>query len=695
MKDLDLFFEYEKNDSIYEFKINYNNFKKLKKISIEDLLYLQKLYKNFQKELILEIKTLDDNSQIEQLAEQISKINLIYNYLQRELNRKKISMKKKNKHENEKKVVLNKNYDIVEQKDNIVKEELVDLFDNNLLENVSLENILINLAKYLKNEEINEELVDISKEIVELLNEKLIEDDLMYDQIYLVCDAIKYRISNEPKENKEQREKLKQIKKLFDSVIKEYNDKTNLIKHDYLFDIVDFFLSNEKYYLYLQKLLQEIPRTVNIQYLNDAKEKEHIIFHILNKFIYNYYEMLTNKNSNYINKDYLKSVYLLFTQNYLIKLTEQDKKRIDQKLSLFMKEVNKKLTSSKRQNAVKEDLKIMHSDKFMMYRKLFVQKDVDIFKLERQMNSLSYNFNRSLKDTKRKDLTDEEIILLENGFHAYSLENLNEKTLLKIHVIDLYNIIVDYTTLDNEIFNQTLKGEKIDPFIINIIEMQEMKLLPTITYEIPIDQNGNYKKEDFKFYTSKIKIKNLSNKINDNNLINLLRLCNKELNNITLNDIDKYFENILNDCVVNYFESNNLPFIYSGKKKKDQFEFVEIMNKIGYLLTRIDKDEFNKIYNIINSDIDRFHYSTKPFDGEYNLSIMNPVDYIGMLNQRLLYELVMYNKNNLNEYNRVIKDYQNKYEEIVSIFNYYQDYIDVDILKENAGKIKKIRKMLF
>lgn len=572
---------------------------------------------------------------------------------------------------------------------------MIDLFDSDLLENFSLESILINLAKYLKNEEINEELVDISKEIGEVLNEKLLEDDLMYDQIYLVCDAVKYRIAKEPKENKEQRNKLKQIKKLFDSVIKEYNDKTNLIKHDYLFDIVDFFLSNEKYYLYLQKLLQEIPRTVNIQYLNDAKEKEHIIFHILNKFIYNYYEMLTNKNSNYINKDYLKSVYLLFTQNYLIKLTEQDKKRIDQKLSLFMKEVNNKLTSSKRQNDVKEDIRIMYSDKFMMYRKLFVQKDVDIFKLERQMNSLSYNFNRSIKDTKRKDLTNEEIILLENGFHAYSLENLNEKTLLKIHVIDLYNIIVDYTTLDNEIFNQTLKQEKIDPFIINIIEMQEMKLLPTITYEIPIDQNGNYKKEDFKFYTSKIKIKNLSNKINDNNLINLLRLCNKELNNITLNDIDKYFENILNDCVVNYFESNNLPFIYSGKKKKDQFEFVEIMNKIGYLLTRIDKDEFNKIYNIINSDIDRFHYSTKPFDGEYNLSIMNPVDYIGMLNQRLLYELVIYNKNNLNEYNRVIKDYQNKYEEIVSIFNYYQDYIDVDILKENAGKIKKIRKMLF
>lgn len=120
MKDLDLFFEYEKNDSIYEFKINYNNFKKLKKISIEDLLYLQKLYKNFQKELILEIKTLDDNSQIEQLAEQISKINLIYDYLQKELNKKKIPKKKKNN--NKKKVVLNKNYDIVEQKDNIVKE---------------------------------------------------------------------------------------------------------------------------------------------------------------------------------------------------------------------------------------------------------------------------------------------------------------------------------------------------------------------------------------------------------------------------------------------------------------------------------------------------------------------------------------------------------------------------------------------
>lgn len=689
MKDLDLFFEYEKNDNIYEFKINYSNFKKNKKILIEDLLYLQKLYKNFKKELILEIKKLDDNSQIEQIVEQISKINLIYDYLQKELNKKKISKKKKNN--NEKKVVLNKNFNLCDQRNNIVHEELIDLFDSDLLENFSLESILINLAKYLKKGEINDNLVAISKEISEVL----IEENLIDDQIYLVCDAIKYRLSNEPKENKEQRNKLKQIKKTFNLIIKEYNNKDDLVKHDYLFDIVDFFLSDEKYYLYLQKLLQEIPRTVNIEYLNDSKEKEHIIFHILNKFIYNYDKMLTNKNSNYINKDYLKSVYLLFTQNYLIKLTEQDKKRIDQKLLLFVKEVNNKLTSSKRQNAVKEDIRIMYSDKFMMYRKLFVQKDVDIFKLESQMNSLSYNFDRSLKDMRRKDLTNEEIILLENGFHAYSLENLNEKTLLKIHVIDLYNIIVDYTSLDKEIFNQTLKGEKIDSFIINIIEMQEMKLLPTITYEIPIDQNGNYVKEDIKFYTSKIKIKNISNKINDNNLLNLLKLYNKELNNITLNDIDKYFENILNDCVINYFESNNLPFIYSGKKKKDQFEFTEIMNKISYLLTRIEKDEFNKIYNIINSDIDRFHYSTKPFDGEYNLSIMNPIDYIGILNQRLLYELVMYNKNNLDEYNRVIKDYQKKYDEIVSIFNYYQDYVDVDVLKENSGKIKKIRKILF
>ena len=41
MEDLDLFFEYEKNDSICEFRINYNRFKKIRKMSIEDLLYLQ------------------------------------------------------------------------------------------------------------------------------------------------------------------------------------------------------------------------------------------------------------------------------------------------------------------------------------------------------------------------------------------------------------------------------------------------------------------------------------------------------------------------------------------------------------------------------------------------------------------------------------------------------------------------------
>ena len=221
-------------------------------------------------------------------------------------------------------------------------------------------------------------------------------------------------------------------------------------------------------------------------------------------------------------------------------------------------------------------------------------------------------------------------------------------------------------------------------------------MVQTITYEIPIDKNGDYIKEDIKFYPSKIKIKKLSNKTNDDNLIKLLKIYNGELNeNITLSDIDKYFENILNDCIISYFETNNLPFIYSGKKQKDQMEFVQIMNQIGHILTKLEKDEFNKIYNIVNSDIDRFHYTIMPFDGEYQLSIINPTDYIGIINQRLLYEVVMYNKNNPDEYVRVIKDYQKKYDELVAVLNYYRDYVDSDVLKADAGKIKKIRKILF
>lgn len=697
MEDLDLFFEYEKNDSICEFRINYNRFKKIRKISIEDLLYLQRLYKSFQKELILEINKLEDHFQIEQLAEQISKINQIYDYLQKELNKKKSVKKQKKNGDSEKNINFKDNKKVL-IKENITskKQEMINLFEENLLINYSLEDILFSLADYLKSEEINDQLLNITKEITRVLEQKLNKGEEIVDGIYLAKDAVKYRMSHESKDNIEQRDKLKQIRNLLDFIIKSYKEEKDEIKHDYLFDIVDFFLSDEKYYLYIQKLLEEIPRTVNIRYLNESKEQEHIVFYILDKFIDNYDKMITDKNSDYINKDYLKSVYLLFTQNYSISLNEQEKKKIDQKLYLFMRKVNNKLTSSKRQNAVKEDLKIMYSDKFFMHRKLFVQKDVDIFKLEWQMNSLLYNFNRSLNEQKRKDLTKEELIIFNNGFHAYSLEQLDEKTLLKIHVIDLYNIIIDYTELDKEIFNQTLKNEKIDPFITDIIEMKEMKLVPTITYEIPIDKNGDYIKEDIKFYPSKIKIKKLSNKTNDDNLIKLLKIYNGELNeNITLSDIDKYFENILNDCIISYFETNNLPFIYSGKKQKDQMEFVQIMNQIGHILTKLEKDEFNKIYNIVNSDIDRFHYTIMPFDGEYQLSIINPTDYIGIINQRLLYEVVMYNKNNPDEYVRVIKDYQKKYDELVAVLNYYRDYVDSDVLKADAGKIKKIRKILF
>jgi hypothetical protein len=165
--------------------------------------------------------------------------------------------------------------------------------------------------------------------------------------------------------------------------------------------------------------------------------------------------------------------------------------------------------------------------------------------------------------------------------------------------------------------------------------------------------------------------------------------------NFSVIDIDEHFEKILNECVSSYFERYKLPFIYHGKKEKSQEEYIEIMNQIGHILSRLDKQEFTKIYDIVNNDVDVEHYTMEPFRGTYDLSIMEPLDYVGIMIQRLLHELIIDNKNNELEYERVVKQYQKDFEDIIAIFNYYQDYVDSDVLKANVGKLVKTKKIIF
>ena len=207
--------------------------------------------------------------------------------------------------------------------------------------------------------------------------------------------------------------------------------------------------------------------------------------------------------------------------------------------------------------------------------------------------------------------------------------------------------------------------------------MEEGNIYPVITYEIG---------EELKFYKSKIKIKNK----NELNLKPYLDMTNEEDVELATLKLEK----LLNHSVINYFNEHKLPFVYSGRIKND-LEKEKILNDLTHILSKIDKEDFYKIYNALYNYQDKFHYEMIPFNGKYKLNIMNFNNYIGITIQRIIHEVILETRNNEVEKNRVIKKYEEELKTLVAIMNYYSDYVDKEVLKANKGKMIKKQKMFF
>lgn len=714
LEELDLFFDIEKYDTLEEFRLNFQNFIKTIDLRIEVSLYLLKKLKLEQKDLILSIKELEDDNHILQVANQIKKVNIICDYLGKYLNELKLERKKTKK-------CSKTNVSKVQKKENISKQ----LAKKYQWDETSTKSYLYKNLYKLGNDIRNSETIDkeILMEAKELANECVynkVTDDQVIDGIYYVWDSIKYRLRNEPKENEKIRKPIKDIRIIFDFVIKNYKEETDKTKHDYLFNVIEYFMNYEDGYLYLKKLVEQMPKIVNVRYIkteHGKKINEHIVIYIVREFIRNYKELINDKNSFYINKDYLKDIYFLFTECYSLYLTKEEKRQIDTLLKEFMDYANKTLTSSKRKNAVKEDLKKMYTDKFYMNRKKDFSEPINETRLESQINSVSVHSNKLIPQKNRIDLTNEETVKLINYYNAYSIIETETDIILKIHVIDFYQFVPKYTTLDDYIYNITINAEQIDHVIQNNMHMDMTREYPAITYEIKFNKNGSYKNNrglvnSFNLYLSKIKIDKIYNNTafiynkDDETLKQYLDLYRVSLiknhgdytKPYDLIDVESYFENILNQGIMELFKKKKLPFIYSGSEKTTDEEFVTIMNNLSPILSRLDMDDFNTIHQVINTDIDEFHYSTEElkYHPTYQFNIINPLNYIGLSIQRIIHELIIKRDNYSNfEYNKEIDKITKEFEELVAILNYNIGYIDKEVLRANRGRLVKVKRIIF
>ena len=301
-----------------------------------DLVVLKRITEDISEKIYLKAK-------IKKLKQKITIINYKFSLI----NSKKEQIVKKdilnNTQKRIKEDILNEedvsSYDIKDQV--IVLDHLIfENFDEETYDIIQkyAHEISINLANYLSNEE-------------------------GFKEFYTLLNDLKNRVTRSIKDSKE-RNVLKSMFNDFKDAYKVYKNKLEEenkkgIEVTSYFEIINYFLTSEDNYNYIKKIVEKDEQAVNTRYNN-----KHIVFYILECYIENFKRMVIDKNSDYLNLDYIEQVYYLFTKNHLLKLSREERELIDLKIKEFEEYIDKTLIKQKRKNYAKSICKKMKSSKF-------------------------------------------------------------------------------------------------------------------------------------------------------------------------------------------------------------------------------------------------------------------------------------------------------------------------------------------
>ncbi len=528
------------------------------------------------------------------------------------------------------------------------------------------------------------------------ISNKLVSDVVDYDNIIksisLIRDTIKNRLLSLDKnneENLEERKILKEIRIVFDFISKNYREDLSKTKHDYCYDVINYFLQDESGYPYIKRIINDLPNIVNTK-----NNDEHILIILLSEFIYNHKKMLDDKTSSYINPDYLKQVYILFSNSIYLKLSKKEKDEIDTILNNYINYLLENVNKVERQKEIKKELYSLKTNNYFINKKPKL-KNVDKSQFMWQANHIVNNRNNSINRNYRVNILEPTICF--NNNTAYSIQEIEDKKIIKIHSLDVECMIPESTSIDSQVYNDMILNNDIHYQISRHLIFDYENLNPTITYELTFDKFNNV--VDFKIYKSNIK--NIK-KCNDVDLFymsnetlkklatlskKILLVKNISFKYVDINQIEKVMTLILNEQFIEYINKNNIPFIYGGIEYIN--DYINNMNNLSAIFSRLEKNEFQVIYQLINNNVGEYGYSKEMFEVEndYDLNLINKINYLSIFNQRLIDDIIINN-----ELIKSKEDYMKKIEELEHNLNLSINHIrPQDMVYKNNRKRNKLK----
>lgn len=593
--------------------------------------------------------------------------------------------------------MLNEN---ITKKNKIQKEIIKTIKENGDIDKYEISDTLSALACFIEKYPVKdnkEELLFYSHNINGELIEYFCNNQLILEEFYHMLDVLKNKLSNlSDKDNFEVIEERKIIKKIqndFKNIYKVYGKSESVNKDDASFEIIEYWLQSEDGYPYIKMLLKRLPK-----FLNVYKDEKHIVIHIIDLYIENFKKMIVDKNSDYINKNHLSEVYSLFTSNFKLNLSKNEEALIDEKLEEFVNYLKGTLIKQSRRNLAIKETRSLKTDRYYYPKKEYepysITDDYLYWNKQQIVNSYKDHLQRHICDSKV-----EKVFLMRTDNFAYSIKEQEGHVLLRFHSFDASNFISENSEMYRYFANCIMNKEKIDSFISKSFRFKKNELYPVITYQLKISNSGviqdlnitkNVVEVNDRYWEADFSQKKLQLVFDIYKKV-LLKNGGYIEESISLDGINSYFENILNEKFVEYVQNNNLPFIYYGIFEQDEKEVLVNKNNISPILSKLDKIDFERIHEFISKNVDEYHYSNEPIEnGSYKLNLLDSFNYLGLETSKMLSDFV-FNQRNLDTdtaWQRMLMEYQNKNDKKVKELNSNLNYVDKNLMKMNKGKIK-------
>lgn len=402
-------------------------------------------------------------------------------------------------------------------------------------------------------------------------------------------DVLKNYLRTLPKENTTEKNFIKKIIHLFEENLP-LEVKNNTLDTSPYYNILSYLSEDDKNYSIIEKLILQID---NFKY---ARQDNHILFYLLDKFIQNYKVKLVNQGIQYTDPSFYKEIIkLIFNQTN--PLSEIEIEQFLDKISDFINYCKKRkyISLSEVNEDISEIISSLHQEKAEKEEYNILEQE-NILKNVAFPNLVNY-YQRSSKE-----------IVKENTF----MFNKRKNTAFSISCDE--NGTITFTT-------HLLDNSKLLSFESELLSHQErlIKLEKETTYPV-LSFSYSLTKDNvllpLKITSSLVNINevfsekdiqtNPQNPILKDSISILQKLNNTSEEITTVSSFFQLVDYILCSNIKEIFQKNNIPFIYQ-EEITDKSLTRRNHNQICQVLSEIDKEEAHTIFNIIDENKDKYY----------------------------------------------------------------------------------------